>query len=246
MAKLVAIHQPNFFPWLGYFEKLARADIFVMIDHVQFPKTKGNWSNRVQLLIGQKPRFVTMPVCRDYHGVRRVNEMLISAQGGWREDMIKSVRTNYGRAAHFPEIFSGVEPLILNPTKNLSAYNLDAIRWLARKLQIDQDKIVLSSSLGLPSQGTDLLIEVVKAVGGDQYLNGGGASGYLEPEKFAVAGLGLVQQAFQHPIYPQIGGAEFVPGLSILDALFNCGFDTVASWFNGSTSAQALPGNKAA
>lgn len=246
MSKLVAIHQPNFFPWLGYFCKLARADVFVMLDHVQFPKTKGNWSNRVQLLIGQKPRYVTMPICRDYQGVRRVNEMLVSSQGAWREDMVKTVRTNYGRAAHFSEVFSWVEPLILNPTNNLSAYNLNAIRCLAQNLQIDTDKIVLSSILGVQSHSTDLLIEVVRAVGGDQYLNGGGASGYLEPEKFPAAGLGLVLQSFQHPIYPQMGGAEFVPGLSCLDALFNCGFKTVAGWLNGATPPKAFVGNKAA
>jgi hypothetical protein len=187
-----------------------------------------------------------MPICRDYHGVRAFNEMLASAQGDWRGDLVKTVRTNYGRAPRFSEIFATLEPLILNPSDRLSTYNLDAIHNLARSLQIDTDKVILSSTLGLQSQATDLLIDVVRAVGGDQYLNGGGASGYLEPEKFAAAGLGLVQQSFQHPVYPQIGAAEFVPGLSCLDALFNCGFKSVAGWLNGSAPAQAFLGNKAA
>lgn len=239
MAKLVAIHQPNFFPWLGFFDKLARADVFVVFDHVQFPKTKGNWSNRVQFLIGREPRYVTMPICRDYHGVRRVNEMQISPQGKWREDMVKTVRANYGRAAHFAEVFSCFEPLLMYPTDNLSAYNLNAIRCLAERMRLGKDRIVLSSSLGLQTQGTDLLIDVVKAVGGDRYLNGGGAAGYLEPDKFPAAGLTLVQQSFQHPVYPQMGGAAFVPGLSCLDALFNCGFSTVADWLNDAATKDA-------
>jgi WbqC-like protein family len=233
VSKLVAIHQPNFFPWLGYFDKLARSDVFVILDHVQFSKTKGNWGNRVQLLLNRQPRWVTMPVRRDFHGVRRFNEMLASPQLPWRDDLIKTLRTNYGRAPRFAEVFSVIEPLVLNPIDNLGDYNVSAIKTLARNLKVDPDKIVLSSQFAVESQATQMLIDLVGAVGGDGYLNGGGASGYLEPEKFAGAGIELVQQNFQHPVYPQVGGVGFAPGLSCLDAVFNCGFEAVGSWLKG-------------
>jgi hypothetical protein len=240
VSKLVAIHQPNFFPWLGYFSKIARADLFIILDHVQFPKTKGNWGNRVPLLVSGKPRFFTMPIRRDYHGVRRFNEMLASAQVSWREDLIKTLRTNYARSAHFAEVFSVVEPLILNPIDNLADYNVSAIRALAPRLQIDPKKLVFSSQFAPESQATAMLIDLIRAVGGDGYLCGGGSAGYLEPPKFAEAGLELVFQSYRHPVYPQVGAGEFVPGLSCLDALLNCGFETVASWLHGS-ARQAKP-----
>jgi hypothetical protein len=82
--RLVAIHQPNFFPWLGYFDKLARADVFILLDDAQYPKTGGTWSNRVQLLINEKPAWVTVPVVRSYHGVRQIREMRIDEQRPWR------------------------------------------------------------------------------------------------------------------------------------------------------------------
>lgn len=245
MAKLVAIHQPNFFPWLGYFDKLARADVFILLDHVQYPKTKGSWGNRVQMLVGRQARFVTMPIRRDYHGLRRCNEILTSAQISWREDLLKTLRANYGRANHFGEVFSFVEPLVLNPIDNLAVYNVAAVTALARELRIDTAKMVPSSRLGVEAQATDMLVDLIRAVGGDAYLNGGGAAGYLEPEKFAAAGITLVQQDFQHPVYPQVGGMDFVPGLSFLDALFNVGFAATTSLLGWAPQAKTT-GNVAA
>ena len=72
---IVAIHQPNFFPWLGFFDKIARADVFCLLDNVQFPKTGGTWINRVQLWINGKAAWATAPVDRSYSGVRRIREM---------------------------------------------------------------------------------------------------------------------------------------------------------------------------
>lgn len=230
MAKLVAIHQPNFFPWLGYFDKIARADVFIVLDHVQYPKTKGTWGNRVQLLIGGQARFATMPVRRDYHGVRSSAEMRTSSDTPWREDLLKTLRANYGRAEHFARTFPIIEPLVLNPSDNLADYNLHAIRTLCVHLRLDVGKLVLSSPFGLTTQATDLLIDLVRAVGGDAYLSGNGATGYQDPEKYAQAGIDLIFQPFRHPVYPQGRVATFTPGLSCLDALFHCGFDAVASW----------------
>ena len=78
MIKVVAIHQPNFFPWLGYFDKIRRSDIFILLDDVQFSKTGGVWSNRVKVLINGEGRWLTAPVERNFHGTRNVNQMFFS------------------------------------------------------------------------------------------------------------------------------------------------------------------------
>jgi len=233
VGTVVAIHQANFFPWLGYFDKLARADRFIFLDHAQFPKTAGTWSNRVQLLVGHKPRWCTMAIRRDYHGVRRCNEMQTSAQVPWRKDLIQTLRANYGRSRHFAEVFPILEPLIQNQTDDLTQYNIHAIESLAKHLGIDPGKCVRSSTLAIASQATDMLIDLVRAVGGTAYLCGDGSQGYLEPETIARAGVDLIYQAFQHPVYPQAGNSNFTPGLSCLDAVFNCGFEAVGFWLNG-------------
>lgn len=228
-SKIVAIHQPNFFPWLGYFNKIARSDLFLLMDNAQFPKTGGNWSNRVRLLINGEPQWVTVPVVRAFHGVRSVREMRINNDAPWRIKLIKTIRTNYSHAPFFPYVFPFLEELINNPTDMLSDYNTSAITSLAERLSIDSSKLILGSTLRAEGQATDLLVSMVRTVGGTAYLAGGGAGGYQEDEKFAAAGIELIAQDFKHPVYAQQGGREFVPGLSIIDALMNRGFEEVGA-----------------
>jgi hypothetical protein len=224
-GKLVAIHQPNFFPWLGYFNKIAAADVFLVMDNVQFSKTGGTWLNRVRLLVGGEPRWATMPVVRSYHGTRLVREMKIDNAGPWRAKLLKTVEASYRRAPHFAEVFPLVERLVRNPTDDLTSYNLSAITALVEALGLDSSKLRLGSALGAEGAATDLLVSMVEAAGGAAYLCGGGAGGYQEDEKFAARGLKLVYQDFAHPTYPQANAGEFVPGLSVIDALMNCGFE---------------------
>ena len=220
---VVAIHQPNFFPWLGYFDKIARADVFIVLDNVQFSKTGGTWSNRVRILRDGRVVWATMPVERSFHGVRQVREMRI-ADGSWRARVLGAIRAGYRRAPYFDEVFHVVEELIATPTEMVAEFNLTVVRALTVRLGLAAGKLVPGSALGIEGAGTDLLVKAVQAVGGGTYLCGGGAQGYQEDERFASAEIELVQQMFRHPVYPQLGVKEFVPGLSIVDALMNCGF----------------------
>jgi hypothetical protein len=229
MGKIVAIHQPNFFPWLGYFNKIVRSDVFILLDNVQFQKTGGTWSNRVRLCVSGEARWVTASIDRSYHGIRNINEMELNANLPWREKMVKTLEANYRKAPFFGEVFPFIENLVLNPEANLASYNIEAIRSIAMLLGIDTEKLVLGSSLEVDGHATDLLICMTKAVGGSAYMCGGGAEGYQQDAFFAEAGLDLVYQDFQHPVYRQAGPTEFVSGLSILDALMNLGKDGVRS-----------------
>jgi hypothetical protein len=225
IRKLVAIHQPNFFPWLGYFNKIARSDIFILMDNVQFQKTGGTWSNRVKILVHGQPTWVTMPILRAYHGTRRICEMEVNNSTPWREKLLKTIQANYGHAPFFEAVFPLLAGLLRNPTGSLIEYNTSAIYALANELGLSKTKIVLGSSLDVKGNATDLLVEMVKVVGGTAYLCGGGAGGYQEDEKFATAGIELIYQNYRHPVYPQANAKEFFPGLSIMDVLMNCGFE---------------------
>jgi hypothetical protein len=229
---VVAIHQPNFFPWLGYFDKIARADLFVFLDDVQFEKSgSGTWSNRVRLLINGQAVWTTMPVRRDYHGVRPYTEIEIDNRTPWREKLLKTFRTHYARAAFCRDVLPLVERLCLNPAELLVEYNISAIRSICDALGLEAARFLRSSSLHVDARATDRLIAIVRAVGGTTYLAGGGAAGYQEDEKFASAGIELQCQNFRHPIYPQRPDQDFVPGLSCLDALLHCGLEGTAALF---------------
>jgi hypothetical protein len=233
---LVAIHQPNFLPWLGFFDKIRRSDIFVMMDNAQFSKTGGTWTNRVQVIVNGEPAWLTMPIVRAYHGLRIIREMKINENNEWRTKLLRTIEHNYRRAPYFGTVFPLVQLTFQNRTDELAKYNLAAIRQLCAAIEI-RTPTVLGSALETEGRSTDLLISMVKAVGGTGYLAGGGASGYQESDKFRQAGLDLIYQEFQHPMYPQFNTSTFKPGLSIVDALMNCGFEGVRGLMEAGVTA---------
>jgi hypothetical protein len=227
MIKVVAIHQPNFFPWLGYFDKIRRSDIFILLDDVQFSKTGGVWSNRVKVLINGEGRWLTAPVERNFHGTRNVNQMYFSNQDDWRGKVVKTLASAYKRAPYFDETYSFISPLILNPENNVAEYNIYAIKSLAVAFGYPINSIFRSSDLATESTATERLVALTTKVGGQAYLCGGGAAGYQEDEIFHKAGLNLLYQNFINPSYFQFNTQEFVGGLSLVDALMNVGFNGV-------------------
>ncbi len=206
---LVACHQPNFLPWLGFFDKLAQSDRFVLLDAVQFPRTsRGTYTNRVQLLIGGQPAWLTVPVVRD--GVQRIGDVRIDDRQPWRRKAVRSIEQSYAKAPGFAATMPLVRELLEHDTDRISELNERAIRRLAPE---HAHKLVRQTELGdVPGAATDLLIGLVRAAGGDAYLSGDGADGYQEEPKYAAAGLGFRLQGFAHP---DTGGP---PGLSIVDA----------------------------
>ena len=230
MPNIVAIHQPNFFPWLGYFDKIARANVFIFLDDVQFPKTGGSWSNRVKLLIGGSSYWVTAAIDRDYHGTRTIKQMNFLASNLWREKTLKSLETNYRKHPFYLETMDVIVPLITSPEANIAVYNIHAVTTLSSHLGLDTTKLKCSSDLPGSGHSNELLCSLTQAVGGGVYMCGGGADGYQDESIFKAAEIKLVRQAFVHPVYSQAKADDFVPGLSIIDALMNHGMQSVGSW----------------
>ncbi|MCK4625787.1 MAG: WbqC family protein [Phycisphaerae bacterium] len=219
---IAAIHQPNFFPWLGYFNKIARADVFVFLDAVAF--SKGSWTNRVQMLVAGKPRWVTCPILQEMG--QSINQVQIDDRQPCRRKMVKTLEMNYGKAAHFQNIMTWVEPLVLFPSRSLAEYNMRSIREIASHLGLEC-RFVLQSQLSVleadGATGSERLAEICKQLSADTYLAGDGADGYEDLSAYERAGVRMIKSGFRQQAYPQAGSRQFVPGLSILDALFNIG-----------------------
>lgn len=225
---IVAIHQPNFFPWLGYFEKIVHADKFIFLDDVQFPKSgAGANSNRVKLLVSGEARWITASIARKFEGNRRINQVEFNTSEFWREKMIKSLETNYKKAQHFDEVFPFLQSLVDNPETNVSKYNCNAILGISEKLGIQFNRFCWSSELPHVGNSNDLLVSLTKLVGGTAYLTGKGAVAYLDEAVYKTADVRLIHQDFEHPEYSQHNSVSFVAGLSIVDALMNIGYKGV-------------------
>ena len=231
---IVSIHQPNFFPWLGYFDKLNKSDIFILLDDAQFPKTgAGTMSNRVRILNNGEPHWITASVDRSATGKRAINEVKFRNDLHWREKIIGRIKHEYRSSAFFLEVFDFLCPLIQNKEACIAQYNYTAISSICQKIGLDSSKIRWSSNVSHEGLSNAMLASLTKNVGGSVYLTGtGGASDYLQESVFEDQGLQLESQRFDHPIYAQENSDKFVAGLSIIDALMSVGFEGGAKMFS--------------
>ena len=228
-APLVCIHQPDFFPWLGFFDKIVKSDFFIILDDVQFPKTGGTYCNRVKIIVDGGQRWITAPVSRAYTGVRLINQMEFETGLLWREKILKTIIYNYKKAPFFNEAIDTLEPLIKNLDSNLTNYNINATVKICEILDIKTNNFLKSSNLPHKGSATNLLISLVGAVNGSSYLCGTGALNYQDDSLFKNADIRLIHRNFSHPTYKQNFEGEFIPGMSIIDALMNCGISGVKS-----------------
>ncbi len=221
--KICAIHQPNFFPWLGYFDKIRKCDKFVILDDVQFPKTGGGgWSNRVAINIQGQAKWITAPIIRP-SGLWNINETIFQSSN-WRDKIIKTLQANYSKTPYFKENKDFIFELISFDEDNLSKYNINAIVEICKYLNVDtRDKLVLSSNFFFNSSSNELLIDLTKTSGCNTYMAGGGADGYQDLEVFKKANINFIYQDFKHPVYKQFNANEFINGLSVIDYIFNVG-----------------------
>jgi hypothetical protein len=239
---IVAIHQPNFFPWLGYFDKIMHSDVFVFLDHVQFQKTGSMWTNRTRLPVNGTPSWITVPLDRSYQGYRQVNEMRILDDQPWREKLLRTLSMIYAKARYFDPVMQVLEKLINDREGNLAEYNILCVERLCEAIGITHRRFERSSRLTCRGASNALLASITRAVGGDTYMTGGGADDYLDESVFTAAGLRLLRQNYSPERYDQAGHRDFMPGLSIIDALMHLGFTGALKHVSrepGSASARA-------
>jgi WbqC-like protein len=221
---IVAIHQPNFLPWLGYFNKLLRSDVFVLFDDVQFPRAK-TVVNRVLIKTPQGPNWITVPV--PHKGdLASIREVRIAPDHSWKRRLLRTVELSYSRAPYTKNYLPGLKEIIDSATEELWRLNSALIAWCTQQLG-GETQLVYSSSLckdQLAMRGSDKIHYLLKVTGATVYISGetAGSHRYTEEEWFRQHGIQLEWQQFRHPRYPQLHG-EFAEYLSIIDLLFNCG-----------------------
>ncbi|MBL8377355.1 MAG: WbqC family protein [Burkholderiales bacterium] len=223
----VAIHQPNFLPWLGIFQRLFLVDVFLFFDHVQAMGGR-SWLSRNRLLVGGQEYWLTMPVRKSGRLGQKVVEVEINYQVDFVPKHLKTIELNYRRAPHFDVVFPLLEALYLKRHTRISEFNMEFIESVARLLALPV-RFARTSSLARENpqleglKGNAQILETCRAAGATEYVSGGGCLDFIEPASFERSGIAFYFQRFSHPVYPQIGSRQFVANLSILDALFNAG-----------------------
>ena len=214
---IIAIHQPQYLPWIGYFDKIDRSDVFVLLDNVQYKKNE--WQNRNRLKTSQGWQWITIPVLYKYP--EKINEVKINNTVDWRKKHLNALIYNYSKSPFFEKYQRFFEETFSRSWEFLVEINIHIIQYLINALGINK-KIVLASSLQLREGPTDRLIDICKHVQADTYLSGKDGAKYMDLDAFAQAKIQVIFQDFHHPIYPQLY-EKFEPYMSIVDLLFNQG-----------------------
>ncbi|MGJ0318160.1 WbqC family protein [Aliarcobacter cryaerophilus] len=220
MSKMVVIHQPDFLSYLGFFHRLLHADLYIVLDNVQFVSSSRAWTNRDKIKTNNGEKWLTVSVNKAPRDTN-INEITINYEMDWLNQNLEILKQNYKKAEFFDEIFPYIGKLYSNKFEKLVDFNMESIYILNELLGIKID-IIFSSSLVSTKTKSERLVELLEQVQATHYLSGIGAKDYHKDEPFKKANVKVLWQDFKHPVYPQLHG-EFIPYLSSIDLLFNCG-----------------------
>lgn len=217
---IVTIHQPEHMPWCGFLHKASQADVFVLLDNVQY--RKNYFQNRNQILGPNGPQWLTVPVALKGHTEGTIREMEISPGANWADKWWKSIYFSYLKTPYFSAHGPFFKELSQRPWKHIAQLNEEIIRYFFREFDI-QCRVVKASELGIDGVRSQLLRDICVRLGAEAYLAGRHGKDYLDETLFRDANINVRYHEFVHPVYPQRPGAEFVPNMSAVDLLFRAG-----------------------
>jgi hypothetical protein len=218
---ILSIHQPNFIPWLGYFDKIQKSDVFVILDTVQYPRGK-SIANRNSIKSGNAALELVLPVSipKGNDGMVLYPEVQF-AENNWSKKMLKTIQMAYSKSPHFQPHFDDLNNLWQN-TINFCEMNILYIKHICKIMGIDTQLVLLSEIKNKDVFKNDLIIHLCHELNCTTYLSGNGASKYNNESLMNENNITLEYQTYQCPIYKQLGN-DFIPNLSVIDYLFNEG-----------------------
>jgi hypothetical protein len=228
----IAIHQPQYMPWLGYFHKMASVDLFVLLDDVQFKKNE--WQHRNRIRNAEGWQWLSVP--NAYRFPQKILEVPVLYQEDWRRKHLLSIASCYGKARYFNELFPQFEEFFKREWPTIDKVNIDSIALLAGILGVTTP-VVVSSNERFDGASTERLVNICKFYKANTYLAGAGGHDYMDLVLFERAGINVEFQEFKCPVHEQHWASDasaFIPGLSAIDLVFNCGPGSVGVLLNKS------------
>nr|WP_255731208.1 WbqC family protein [Solibacillus sp. MA9] len=217
----IAIHQPNYIPWIGFFDKIDQVDKFVLIDKAHH--SKSGFLNRNKIKTPEGEFMLTVPLKTKQIPI---NEIHIANNSKWQEIHWKIIETNYKKCPYWSDYRNGFEQIYSIKWDKIATLNIALIEHFKSLLTI-KTELLLESDFEIDfGQRNSRNVNITSYLNGDVYVSGTGAQVYNDPSEFHAQQIQLVYQNFKHPIYPQRFG-NFQPNLSIIDMLFNCGPETI-------------------
>lgn len=224
----VALHQPNYLPYLGYFHKMSQVDLFIFFDNVPMPQGK-SWVSRNLVNLHGREFWLTVPTLKSGRSGQLIRDVEISWKEPWLRKHLGTLRQAYQGSPWLEETLSLVQEACARQPRYLIEVNNHIIKGLAGMLGINCQFAWASERVSSESHGTQMIIEVCRAFGCTTYLSGTGCLDFFRPDVFQETGMRLEFQHFEHPIYSHPTG-KFIPNMSIVDAILCVGPAQVQEW----------------
>lgn len=226
---IISVHQPQYIPWLGFFDKIKRSDCFVFLDLVQYKARE--FQNRNKIRTKDGAMWLTVPVISKGLRTQKITDVLIDNESDWQNKHWGSIRSNYRRAPFFKRYESFFKETYSLKWEKLTELNVHIIKYILQELRINTP-LRFESEIGTTCESTERIIELCRKLNADTYLSGIGGKDYLDEERFREENIKLEYQYYNHPVYRQVFGEPFVAHLSVIDLLFNHG-EEAANFFGG-------------
>lgn len=215
----IAIMQPGYLPWLGFFELMQKCDIFVLLDDVQY--TKKDWRNRNRIRTKDGWIWLSVPVLTKNKHFQLINEAKINNSVDWKRKHLKAIEINYHKARYFKNYFSDLEKLYAYNWEYLVDLDVEIINWIAKELSI-KTPTIKSSSFNRDGKKEDKIINICKKLGARELYDSKAAQNIFNIEKFLQNDIKVEFQDYRHPTYKQIY-EPFIPYMSVVDLFFQYG-----------------------
>ncbi len=233
---ILTAHQPVYLPWLGLFHKIAIADAFCYFDDVQYQIKDFNGRNKIKILDGSI--WLTVPVKSKGYRDKKIREIEIDNSQNWKSKHFKSIYLNYKKAPFFAKYSDFFEDTYKKEWRYLTDLNEYMLLWFLKELgiKIDYHK---ASELNFKGYKSDLVLDMCKKLEADLYIFGSQGKDYAKEENFNREGVKIYFQDYKHPVYSQQNGG-FLPYMSIIDLLFNCGDRSLEILMEGNITKDEL------
>tara|TARA_R110002020_G_scaffold372783_1_gene584212 strand:+ start:13 stop:717 length:705 start_codon:yes stop_codon:yes gene_type:complete len=222
----IAIMQPTYLPWMGYFSMIKNSDMFVFFDDVQV--TKRSWQVRNRIKIKDDFTFLTLPIKKNKSSHEtKIFEAEISEDVPWRSKHLKSIEHSYRKSPHYEDARGLVRDLLNFEGNNLADFNINFISNVCKGLSIETP-LCRSSELPIYGRKDEYLVSICRYFQAKEYLSAPGSKGYIEEGEnlFEKSNIDVIYHNYSHPIYTQTNG-NFISHLAIIDAIFSIGLEAV-------------------
>ncbi|MBM3618128.1 MAG: WbqC family protein [Alphaproteobacteria bacterium] len=219
MPKSIVILQPQYFPWVGVFEQIRLADIYVHYDDVQY--SRSGYMNRVQVKTPQGVEWMSVPVL--HSGFPLIKNTPIKYDAPWVHKHLEQLRHHYFKAPYYNEMMDLVRPILEKQWDSICELNMAALESISGYFGF-KTRFERSSTLGIASSSTQRVVAICRHYDATHYITGHGAKNYIDYDQFENAGISLEYMEYQKRPYPQFHG-DFTPYVSILDLIAHCGKD---------------------